>query len=134
MVDATPGLSPVQGKALVARFVRGRQSSDGGLLALRQIERRLGLAARLAGSLKDPWVPERVVHRLAGDQPVSDADDRGRLRGRQRRWHERQLEHRIAAQRSLALGRRVVLAIDPLAAGKSARVFIPALGKIGAIM
>ena len=68
MVDVTPflaGLSPVQGKALVARFDGGRLSSEGGLLALREIERRLGLAERLAACLKDPRAPEKVVHHLA---------------------------------------------------------------------
>ena len=68
MVDATPllpGLSAVQGKAIVARFDGGRLSSQGGLLALREIERRLGLADRLATCLKDPRAPEKVVHRLA---------------------------------------------------------------------
>jgi hypothetical protein len=68
MVDATPflpGLSPVQGKSVVARFDGGRLSSEGGLLALREVERRLGLADRLAGCLKDPRMPEKVVHRLA---------------------------------------------------------------------
>jgi hypothetical protein len=35
------------------------------LLALREIERRLGLADRLANCLVDPRAPERVVHRLA---------------------------------------------------------------------
>ena len=68
MVDVTPflpGLSPVRGKAVVARFDGGRLSSEGGLLALREIERRLGLAERLAGCLKDPRMPEKVVHRLA---------------------------------------------------------------------
>ena len=68
MVDITPflpGLSPVQGKAVVARFDGGRLSSEGGLLALREIERRLGLADRLAGCLRDPRMPEKVVHRLA---------------------------------------------------------------------
>jgi len=47
MVDATPflpGLSPVQGKAVVARFDGGRLSSEGGLLVLREVERRLGWA------------------------------------------------------------------------------------------
>ena len=51
MVDVTPflpGLSPVQGKAVVARFDGGRLSSEGGLLALREIESRLRLADRLA--------------------------------------------------------------------------------------
>ena len=68
MVDTTPflpGLSPVQGKAVVARFDGGRLSSEGGLLTLREIESRLGLADRLATCLKDPRAPERVVHRLA---------------------------------------------------------------------
>ena len=68
MVDPTPflpGLSPVQGKAVVARFDGGRLSSEGGLLALREVERRLGLANRFAACLKDPRMPERVVHRLA---------------------------------------------------------------------
>jgi len=68
MVDATPflpGLSPVQGKAVVARFDGGRLSSEGGLLALREIERRLGLANRLTACLKDPRAPEKVVHGLA---------------------------------------------------------------------
>jgi Transposase DDE domain group 1 len=68
MVDATPflpGLSPVQGKAVVARFDGGRLSSEGGLLVLREIERRLGVADRLAACLKDPRMPEKVVHRMA---------------------------------------------------------------------
>ena len=68
MVDITPflpGLSPVQGKAVVGRFDGGRLSSEGGLLALREIERRLGLADRLAACLKDKRAPEKVVHRLA---------------------------------------------------------------------
>jgi Transposase DDE domain group 1 len=68
MVDTMPflpGLSPVQGKAVVARFDGGRLSSAGGLLALREIERRIGVADRLAACLKDPRAPERVQHRLA---------------------------------------------------------------------
>jgi len=39
-------------------------SSDGGLLLLREIEQRLGLAKRLAGCIRDPRMPERVRHRL----------------------------------------------------------------------
>ena len=68
MVDSTPplpGLSPVQGKAVVLRFDGGRLSSEGGLLALCEIKRRLGVADRLAGCLKDPRAPERIGHRLA---------------------------------------------------------------------
>src|SRR5665213_3835001 len=68
MVDPTPllpGLLPAQGKAVVARFDGGRLSSEGGLLALREIERRIGVADRLAACLNDPRAPERVQHRLA---------------------------------------------------------------------
>ena len=68
MVDVTPllpGLSPVQGKAVIARFDGGQLSSEGGLLVLREIESRLGVADRLAACLKDPRAPEKVVHRLA---------------------------------------------------------------------
>jgi hypothetical protein len=67
MVDVTPclpGLPAVQGKALIARFDGGQLSSEGGLLALGEIERRLGLAERLAGCLKDPRMPEKVVYDL----------------------------------------------------------------------
>ena len=68
MVDITPllpGLSPLQGKAVVARFDGGRLSSQGGLLALREVERRVGVADRLAACLNDPRAPERIPHRLA---------------------------------------------------------------------
>jgi hypothetical protein len=68
MVETTPflpGLSPVRGKAVVARFDGGRLSSAGGLLALREIEHRIGVADRLAACLTDPRAPERVEHRLA---------------------------------------------------------------------
>ncbi|GGC68544.1 hypothetical protein GCM10011504_53110 [Siccirubricoccus deserti] len=60
-----PGLSPVGGKLLVARFDGGRLSSDGGVLALRKIERRLGVADRLAACLEDPRAWEQVRHGLA---------------------------------------------------------------------
>src|ERR1700724_3445121 len=68
MVDDTPllpGLSPVADKAVVARVDGGWLSSEGGLLALREIERRVGLAERLAACLTDPRMPERVRHQLA---------------------------------------------------------------------
>ncbi|HYZ33487.1 MAG TPA: IS1380 family transposase [Crenalkalicoccus sp.] len=59
------GLSPVAGRPLVARFDGGQLSSDGGLLALREVEQRLGIADRLAGCIDDPRTPERVRHGLA---------------------------------------------------------------------
>ena len=49
-----PGLSPVNGKALSARFDGGALSSDAGLLALREVERRLDVAGRLAACVDDP--------------------------------------------------------------------------------
>jgi hypothetical protein len=68
MVDPTlplPGLSPIDGKGIVARFDGGRLSSDGGLLVLREIERRLGIADRLAACIDDPRHPHGTVHTLA---------------------------------------------------------------------
>src|SRR5207344_3474123 len=68
MVDPTlplPGLSPVAGKEVVARFDGGRLSSDGGLLVVREIERRLGVAERLAARIEDRRDPGGTVHTLA---------------------------------------------------------------------
>jgi hypothetical protein len=59
-----PGLSPVCGKAIVARFDATSMSLDGGLLALREVEQRLHIARRLAGCIRDPRDPGRVVHGL----------------------------------------------------------------------
>jgi hypothetical protein len=60
-----PGLSPVKNKELCARFDGGRLSSDGGVLVLRGIEERLGLAARLAGCLTDARDPSSTMHTQA---------------------------------------------------------------------
>jgi Transposase DDE domain group 1 len=60
-----PGLSPACGKSPIARFDGGQLSSDGGLLALREVEQRLGLADRLAACLDDPRAPERVRRGIA---------------------------------------------------------------------
>jgi hypothetical protein len=59
-----PGLSPVCGKSIVARFDGGRLSSDAGVLALREIEQRLRVAERLAGCIRDPRQQAQVVHGL----------------------------------------------------------------------
>src|SRR5229473_4724767 len=59
-----PGLSPVCGKPIVARFDTMHLCSDGGLLALREIENRLGIAQRLAACIDDPRAPEKVTHSL----------------------------------------------------------------------
>jgi Transposase DDE domain group 1 len=60
-----PGLSPIAGKPVRVTFDAGRLSSDGGVLVLAEIERRLGIAERLARCLEDPRVPARVQHGLA---------------------------------------------------------------------
>lgn len=60
-----PGLSPVLGKSVVARFDGGQLSSDAGVLVLREIEQRLRVAERLAGCLNDPRAQAQVVHGLA---------------------------------------------------------------------
>jgi Transposase DDE domain group 1 len=57
-----PGLSPVNGKAVTACFDGGSLSSDAGLLALREVERRLDVAGRLAACVDDPRDPTRTVH------------------------------------------------------------------------
>jgi hypothetical protein len=60
-----PGLSPVTGKPVQVTFDAGRLSSDGGVLVLAEIERRLGIAERLARCIEDPRAPDRVQHGLA---------------------------------------------------------------------
>jgi hypothetical protein len=59
-----PGLSPVGDKAIVARFDGACMPSDSGLLALREVERRLNLARRPAACIHDPRDPSRVIHGL----------------------------------------------------------------------
>ena len=85
-IPMLPGLSPVGGKAIVARFDGVCLSSDGGLLALREVEQRLAIAQRLAACIRDPRDPGRVVHGLdeiirtrmlmiaAGYEDANDAD------------------------------------------------------------
>ena len=60
-----PGLSPVENKELCARFDGGRLSSDGGVVVLREIEQRLGLAERLGGCLTDTRDPANTTHSYA---------------------------------------------------------------------
>ena len=60
-----PGLSPVSGKAIVAKFDGGLLSSDGGILVLREVEQRLRIADRMAACIKDPRAPDQITHGLA---------------------------------------------------------------------
>ncbi len=59
------GLSPVAGKELCARFDGGRLSSDGGILLLPGIERRLGIADLLASCVADERDPASTTHSYA---------------------------------------------------------------------
>jgi hypothetical protein len=54
----------VKRRQVTASFSGGDVTSDGGVLLLRQVDRRLGLTKALAGVLPDPRNPERVVHPL----------------------------------------------------------------------
>jgi hypothetical protein len=60
-----PDLSPVNGKAVRVAFDGGRLSSDAGVLLLAEVERRLGIADRLAACLEDRRRPDRIEHGLA---------------------------------------------------------------------
>jgi hypothetical protein len=60
-----PGLSPVCGKTVVAKFDGGLLSSDAGILVLREVEQRLRVADRLAACMVDRRAPELITHPLA---------------------------------------------------------------------
>jgi hypothetical protein len=66
-----PGLSPVFGKKVVATFDGGELSSDGGLLVLREVEQRLGVADRMppVSSTRAPPIRSRIA------SPISLAFD-----------------------------------------------------------
>ena len=61
---STPRLSPLNSKPILLGFDGADMSSDAGLTLLREIERKAGLAQRLAGCLYDPRDPVKVQHRL----------------------------------------------------------------------
>ncbi|MEQ1716011.1 MAG: IS1380 family transposase, partial [Hyphomicrobium sp.] len=68
MTDASPflpGLSPVAGKPLTAAMDAGNLSSNGGLIVLREIAAKLGLAETLTSALPDDRDPSRVTHSYA---------------------------------------------------------------------
>jgi hypothetical protein len=67
MTDDTPlpfDLSAVQRKKLTIDFDGGNQSSDGGLLLLREAERRLGVCRRLAEAMPDGRDQSRIQHEM----------------------------------------------------------------------
>lgn len=60
-----PGLSPVSGKTIVAKFDGGLLSSDGGIVVLREVDRSLRVADRMAACIEDPRAPDQITHTLA---------------------------------------------------------------------
>src|SRR5215831_4465594 len=67
MIDATPlpfDLPSVRRKKLTVDFEGGNQSSDAGLLLLREAERKLGVCRRLAEAMPDRRDPDRVRHAM----------------------------------------------------------------------
>ena len=67
MTDDTPllfDLPSVQRKKITVDFDGGNQSSDGGLVLLREAERKLGVCRRLAAAMPDRRAPDRVQHAM----------------------------------------------------------------------
>jgi hypothetical protein len=65
MTDAIPlpfALPSVRRKKLTVDFCGGSQSSDGGLLLLRQAERKLGVCQRLEDAMPDRRDAYRIRH------------------------------------------------------------------------
>jgi hypothetical protein len=65
MTDDMPlpfDLPAVRRKKLTVDFEGGNQSSDGGLLLLRQAERKLGVCRRLSDAMPDRRDPDRIRH------------------------------------------------------------------------
>jgi len=54
--------APFKRRRIVSEFSGGDVSSDGGVLLLRQLERRIGLLERAAAVISDPRDPERIKH------------------------------------------------------------------------
>jgi hypothetical protein len=57
-------LPSVQRKKLTVDFSGGNQSSDGGLLLLREAERKFGVCRRLAEAMPDRRDPDRIQHAM----------------------------------------------------------------------
>ena len=58
------GFSDLKRRRLEVDFGGGAVSSDGGLLLLREVDRRLKLTERVAAVVPDPRDPELITHSL----------------------------------------------------------------------
>ena len=72
--------SPLKRRTLQVDFGGGEVSSDGGLLLLREVDRRLGLTRRVAAVLDDPRDPLAVEVLARHDNDAAVAEE---IRGRQ---------------------------------------------------
>src|SRR5258708_36865781 len=59
-------LPAVDRKKLTVDFDGGTQSSDAGLLLLREAERKLGVCRRLAAAMPGRRDPDRILHAMFG--------------------------------------------------------------------
>src|SRR5882762_11983160 len=59
-------LPSIARKKVSVGFDGGQLSSDAGVLLLRGVEKKLGLAARLSSCIRDRRNPERIEHRCLG--------------------------------------------------------------------
>src|SRR4051812_22829929 len=97
-----PGLSPVAGKAVVAKFDGGLLSSDGGVLALREVEKRLRVADRFAACIEDPRAPLCCTGRgrgRTGPYPVPGSCDADGLRASQFQHAVQDLDRQVHLSR-----------------------------------
>ena len=126
-----PGLSSASGKPVVVKFDGGLLSSDGGVLALREVEQRLRVADRLAACMIDPRAADQITHRLADVIRFRLLMISVRLRGRQRRQFAAPRSDVQDGARSFAHRSGVVLAVDNIAVGEFCRTFAPCCGWAG---
>ena len=71
-------------RAVVGRFDGGRLTTDGGVLLLREVDRRFRVTSRLAACFRDHRDPRRIEHRLETLVAQRVFGPGGGLRGPQR--------------------------------------------------
>lgn len=77
--DAHLGRRPVG-----ARFDAAPITSDGGVVLLREVDRRIDLLGRMAGCFVDHRNPGRIQHSLSGADPLDQLIKHGPLLSRTR--------------------------------------------------
>ncbi len=123
-------LPAVRRKKLTVDFNGGNQSSDAGLLLLREAEPRLGVCRRLAAAMPDRRDPDRILHEMfemvaaramaiARVRIRDVVDARVRIQGRHRPRPAAPRSAHEGRRRPLSADRRVAsVAIDHLSSGE----------------